>query len=167
MLKSFYPQYMYKSVTDIEENFFKKHNIKNVVLDIDNTLVPYTQAKPSKSALEFINRLKSEGIRVCLVSNNKKSRVEEFNEELNLEARYRAAKPLTGRLRSAMQSISAKPAETAIIGDQIFTDVYCGNRMKILTILVEPIENKESRFFKIKRHLEKKIIHKMEREKRS
>lgn len=161
MIKKLYPQFMYKSVADIEKDFFKKNNIKNVVLDIDNTLVPYTVAKPSKSALDFIDKLKAQNIKICLVSNNNKDRVRIFNEDLGLTVRHRAAKPLTMRLRSAMKEIGAKPSETAIIGDQIFTDVYCGNRMKIKTILVEPIENKENSFFKFKRKLEKKVIDRM------
>ncbi|MCX7714457.1 MAG: YqeG family HAD IIIA-type phosphatase [Clostridia bacterium] len=158
MLKRFYPAYIYKSVADIEDDFFKKHNIKNVLLDIDNTLVPYTLEKPNEFAISFINRLKKEGLNICLVSNNSKSRVTLFNSDLGLNVRYRASKPLTHAIRSAMKSMGAKPSETAIIGDQLFTDIYSGNRMKLTTVLVEPLEAKESRFFQLKRHMEKKIL---------
>lgn len=162
MIEKFYPQFRYNAVTDIEPDFFKKNNIKNVVLDIDNTLVPYTSAKPSASALSFIERLKNEKLRVCLVSNNNKKRVTVFNEELNLTAMHRALKPLVGKLKRALKELDANPEETAIIGDQLFTDVYCGNRMNMITVLVEPIECKENSFFRLKRKLEKKIIYKME-----
>lgn len=162
MIEKFYPQFRYNAVTDIESDFFKKNNIKNVVLDIDNTLVPYTSAKPSASALCFIERLKNEKLRVCLVSNNNKKRVTVFNEELNLTAMHRALKPLVGKLKRALKELDANPEETAIIGDQLFTDIYCGNRMNMITVLVEPIECKENTFFRLKRKLEKKIIYKME-----
>ncbi len=161
MIKKLYPKYMYNTVLDIEADFFSRNNIKNVILDIDNTLVPYTQKSPDKTAKKFINRLKSEGINICLVSNNTEERVNLFNKDLRLVTRHRAAKPLTFRLKSAMKEIGALPEESAIIGDQIFTDVLCGNSMKMTTVLVEPIEGKENMFFKFKRSLEKKIINHM------
>ena len=162
MLEKFYPQYRFNSIADIKIDFFKKHHIKNVILDIDNTLVPYTVAKPTDTAVNFINKLRAEGINVCLVSNNNRRRVETFNSDLKLHTRHRAAKPLTRRLRQALDAIHALPSNSAIIGDQLFTDVWCGNRMKMTTILVEPIENKENLFFKFKRNLEKKILKKLD-----
>lgn len=166
MLKRLYPRYMYNSVADIEADFFKRNNIKNVILDIDNTLVPYTVAKPDEHALTFIKRLQDEGLNICLVSNNNKKRVELFNSELGLTARHRASKPLTMRLRSALKELGATPDNSVIIGDQVFTDVFCGNRMKMATVLVEPIENKENRFFQFKRKLEKKVIARMNSQKK-
>jgi len=158
MIKKLYPKYMYNSVADIEADFFRKNNIKNVILDIDNTLVPYTVAKPDGRAESFIKRLQAEGLNVCLVSNNNKERVTIFNADLKLTARHRAAKPLTMGIRSAMKEIGAVPENSVIIGDQVFTDVLCGNCMKMTTVLVEPIENKENKFFQFKRRLEKKVI---------
>ena len=45
-----------------------------------------------------------------------------------------------------------------MIGDQIFTDVWGGNRFGIKTILVTPIEKRESILTKIKRPLEKVLL---------
>lgn len=81
-LEKFYPDYMYTSIWDIEEGFFKKNNIKYVVLDIDNTLVPYTTKKPTGSALGFLKRLERENIKFAFLSNNNKKRVKLFNKEI-------------------------------------------------------------------------------------
>jgi hypothetical protein len=36
--------------------------------------------------------------------------------------------------------MGATPQETAIVGDQIFTDVWGGNNAGVLTLLVKPIQ---------------------------
>ena len=165
MVKKLYPDYIFKSISDISEDFFKSNNIKNVILDIDNTLVPYTVALPDKKATVFFERLKKENIKVCLVSNNSKARVDRFNGQNGFFTVPRACKPLTGAIRKAMRSMGAKKEETALIGDQVFTDVWGGNRAGITTVLVDPIESKESRFFRFKRKWEKKVLDSMERNK--
>jgi hypothetical protein len=157
---------MFKSISDISGDFFKAHSIKYVILDIDNTLVPYTAPKPDSAAAAFFERLKNENIAVCLVSNNRKSRVSAFNEEYGFYALARACKPLTVAIRRAMKSIGAKKEQTALIGDQVFTDVLGGNLAGITTVLVDPIEIRESAFFRFKRKCEKKVLKSMERNKK-
>lgn len=165
MVKKLYPDYIFKSISDIDADFFKSHGIKNVILDIDNTLVPYTEAKPDKKAEAFFERLKNENIKVCLVSNNSKKRVNKFNEQRGFYSYPRACKPLTGAIRRAIRNMNAKKEETALIGDQVFTDVLGGNFANITTILVEPIESRETAFFRFKRKWEKKVLDSMERNK--
>lgn len=165
MLERFYPDYQYSDITQIKDEFFIEHNIKYVILDIDNTLVPYTVAKPSDTALAFIRRLQSLGIQVSLVSNNGKERVQIFNRELKLYTRHFALKPATHGLRAALRKMGANPQETAVIGDQVFTDIYGGNRLGATTILVEPLELKENRFFRWKRRMEQKVLERMGRKK--
>lgn len=165
MIKKLYPDYIFKSISDIDADFFKKNNIKNVILDIDNTLVPYTIPTPDTKASDFFVRLANENIKVCLVSNNNKMRVEKFNEIHNFDAFHRACKPLTGAIRRALRCMQAEKNETALIGDQVFTDVLGGNCAGITTVLVEPIEGKESAFFNFKRKWEKRVLAHMERNK--
>lgn len=167
MLKKLYPNYMFKSVLDIDADFFRKHGIKNVILDIDNTLVPYTVSTPDKNAADFFARLKKEHINVCLVSNNNRMRVLKFNENCGFCAYHRACKPLTATIRRAMRRIGAKKGETALIGDQVFTDVLGGNLVGVTTVLVEPIEDKESAFFAFKRKWEKKVLNRMKQAERN
>ena len=51
-----------------------------------------------------------------------------------------------------------------MIGDQIFTDVWGGNRIGVKTVLVTPINKKESVFTKVKRPFEKIILRKIKGE---
>lgn len=163
MVKKLYPDYVFKSISDIDADFFRKNNIKYVILDIDNTLVPYNVASPDERAEVFFERLKNENIKVCLVSNNSRSRVNKFNEQNGFFSVSRACKPFTGAIRKAMKNMDATSGQTALIGDQVFTDVWGGNRAGVTTILVDPIESSESAFFRFKRKWEKKVLDSMER----
>ena len=155
---------MYESVPDIEENFFGDNNIKFAVLDIDNTLVPYTVKTPTKPAMDFLRRLEAEGVKFCFLSNNKEGRVMLFNDNINAPYEANARKPLLSGLNKIMERIGAKKENTIIIGDQIFTDVWTGKRAGIKAILVKPIEDKETLFFKFKRALEKIVLDKYRKE---
>ena len=50
-----------------------------------------------------------------------------------------------------------KSNETAVVGDQIFTDIIGANRCKMFSILVEPIEEKDMLITIIKRPIENVI----------
>lgn len=157
-LERFYPDFMYDSVHDIESDFFKKNNIRYVILDIDNTLVPYTVKTPTDKALSFLKRLDDEGIKYCFLSNNNEKRVELFNRDIGAMFRSRAKKPLLFGLKKVMTCMDAKEENTLLVGDQIFTDVWTGKRAGIKSMLVKPIEDKETLFFKFKRALEKIVL---------
>lgn len=154
----FYPDYIYKSVQEIEDDFFSENGIKFAVLDIDNTLVPYTQKTPTKSALEFLQRLERLGVKYCFLSNNKDKRVIMFNESIGAPYLARAKKPLCAGVNKIMKIIGAKSENTVLIGDQVFTDVLTGKRAGTKTVLVDPIEDKETPFFRFKRRMEKIVL---------
>jgi HAD superfamily phosphatase (TIGR01668 family) len=55
----------------------------------------------------------------------------------------RAIKPRKSPFRRAMKMLGMTPGETAVVGDQIFTDILGGNRLGLYTILVVPMPGKE------------------------
>ncbi|MBO5060878.1 MAG: YqeG family HAD IIIA-type phosphatase [Clostridia bacterium] len=158
MFKRFYPDYKFNSVRDIDEDFFRKNNIKFALLDIDNTLVSYTVPKADEAAKGFLEMLDNAGIEYAFVSNNHKERVERFAKEFGAIYVHDAAKPLLFGIKRAMRALGAKRENTVLIGDQVFTDVYAGKRAGLLTVMVDPIEAKETPFFEIKRKLEKFVL---------
>ncbi len=158
-MNKFTPTYTFRSIDDIPEDFFRRNRIKYVVSDIDNTLVADNDPNPDKTALKFLARLEREGIKVGFLSNNSQKRVEVFSRGMSVPRYHRAAKPFAGRLKKLMAQMGAEKSSTVIIGDQLFTDVLCGNRAGIRTVLVTPINAaKENLFFKVKRYLEKKLM---------
>lgn len=166
MLERFYPDYTYQAVGDIAAGFFAEHGIRYAILDIDNTLVPYTEPEPTPAALAFLERLKREGVQYCFVSNNHGRRVARFNKTIGAWYCARAKKPLKAGIFKALAQFGAQPQETALIGDQLFTDVWGGRRAGLTTILVEPIEEKETLFFRFKRRMERLVLKRYERMKK-
>lgn len=131
--------------------------IRGIIFDIDNTLESHRVPEPSEKAAAFLAHVKDAGFSLCLISNGKEERVERFNRRLSLPAIARAGKPRKKNLRRALSLLNTSASETALVGDQIFTDVCGGNRMGFYTVLVTPIEEIENSFFYIKRFLERRI----------
>ena len=161
MNKYFVPDVTVDSIDDLSGAFFKEKGIKAVFLDIDNTLVTPKTRKPDERANKFLNSLKEAGISVCLVSNNKKERVDEFNEGGYLSI-HRAGKPFTYSYRRMLKRLKIDKNEAAAVGDQFYSDIYAGRRLGVLTVYVKPIEiGNEGPFMHLKRKLEKRIIKKL------
>ncbi len=158
MLEKFFPKIYVPSVYKIPWDELVSKNIKGLIFDIDNTLAPYDVEKGDNMLIELFQKLKQMGFGICLVSNNSEQRVIKFNENLKVHGIHRAQKPFTRNLFKAMKMMGTTPETTAIIGDQVFTDVFGGNRAKLLTILVVPISEKDEWITKIKRGLERKVL---------
>jgi HAD superfamily phosphatase (TIGR01668 family) len=105
-----------------------------------------------------MKKLQEKGFKICFVSNNKKSRVDLFNRRFGFPAFAEAGKPLRKNMMKALEIMGLQCSQTAVIGDQLFTDVCAGKRINALSLLVEPIEPVETLFFKFKRALEKPFI---------
>ncbi len=166
MLKRLYPKQHYKSVFEIDYDRLLARGIKGLMFDIDNTLVAFDQMEATQEIEELFCKLKNMGFKLSLVSNNSKKRVAAFNEALKVIAIPKASKPRRKNLFKAMRLMGTDIYESAFIGDQIFTDVWAGNRIGVYTILVTPIQNKEQWITKIKRNVEAFVINKYKKERR-
>lgn len=160
----FFPDIMLHCVGEINVKGLSERGVKFALIDIDNTLVPYTCPEPTEEALGFLKKLTDNNIVYSFVSNNSESRVGKFNENIGASFYARAKKPLLYGVNRAMIKLGATKDNTILIGDQIFTDVMAGKRAGLYTILVEPIIECETLFFKFKRFFEKKIIKKYQEE---
>ncbi len=155
---SFVPDLMFDSVFEITPDILKQHQIRAVVLDIDNTLVTYGVAEPTDEVIAWIDTLKSAGLLVAIASNNHEPRVALFNKKLGVFTTWESKKPFSRSVKAASAHFEVKTEEIAVIGDQIFTDVWCARNAGSLAILVKPIPYPENLFFKCKRILEKPFI---------
>lgn len=158
MFEKFYPKVILDKVQDISIEKLDKNNIKGLILDIDNTLVPEHMKEADENAVKWIERIKGAGFKLCIVSNASKKRVIKFNERLQLYAIHRALKPGTKAFEKAGRLMDFKNENIAVVGDQIFTDIYGGNRVNMFTILVTPIHKRESFFVMMKRLPEKLVL---------
>ncbi len=153
----FTPTYCMKKVTDVTEEFLNKNGFKGIILDIDDTLTPNGHPEPDKEVSVWINQLKSVDIKIILVSNNFKSRVDEFASKLNVLGISMGFKPFPKGIIKAIKILKISPEQVLMIGDQVFTDIVGANLLKIKSILVEPMSPSKTLLLKIKRFFEKPV----------
>ncbi len=158
MFEKFFPNEYVDSIYLVNYDKLFNMGIRSIIFDIDNTLVPYYIERAPKHIRDFFEKLKRIGFRICLLSNNNEIRVQKFKRDMDIFSVSMAGKPSLRAMNKAMKVMNASVDSTCIIGDQIFTDIVCGNRKKIYTILVKPIVNKDEITVRIKRGFEKIII---------
>ena len=148
------PDYMFATYRDVTPEFLKGIGIRAMLIDIDNTLAPYEQPLPDENIKNWFKSLSDNGIKCALVSNNDWDRVNLFNEQLGLVALAKSGKPFSKNLYKAMELLGSDISSTAMLGDQLLTDASAGNNIKLKTIIVPPIKDKNNFFFRTKRRIE-------------
>ena len=152
------PDYFFNSYKEITPEFLKELGIEALLIDIDNTLAPYEQDLPDEGIVAWFDSLRSSGIKSALISNNHPPRVELFNSVLSLPAYPDSGKPCSRTLLEAMTQMGSTPQNTAGIGDQLLTDTLAVHRLDMISIIVPPIKDKRSLFFRFKRILERPFM---------
>ena len=143
---------------DLRADFFKERGIRVLLLDIDNTLAPYEQPEPDEQICAWLAELAEAGVQTAFLSNNHGPRVELFNKTLERPCRYNAHKPLARRGKELMRSLGGDESCTAMMGDQVFTDVLVARAMGVRAILVPPIKDKTDALTRFKRFLERGVL---------
>ena len=160
MLDFLSPNYYFNRFSDVTPDFLKKVGIKTLLLDVDNTLAPYEQAEPDEEIMSWLNSLSQNGISYAFVSNNSSDdRIKLFNKSIGAIAYARSGKPFAKKtINKVLTALGADRESAAFMGDQIYTDVCAGKFNGMRAILVPPIKDKTSLFFKTKRLLEKPVL---------
>ena len=119
----------------------ERRGIKLLLADLDNTLVPYGVPLPDERLKAWRDDLNAHGVTLFILSNNRhENRPRMFAEGLDVPFIGHAGKPKTPSFLRAMEQMGVTREQTAIVGDQVFTDVLGGNRAGISAILVRPIQ---------------------------
>ena len=150
----------FRRTVDITPAFLKKHGIKGLILDVDNTLTTHDNPVPADGIVEWLDSMKANGIKLMIVSNNDAERVRLFADPLGLDFVSKSGKPLKRGYTAAMQKMRLTEKETAAVGDQLFTDVWGAKVAKITMLYVKPIELEPMKkvFIRFKRILEKPFL---------
>lgn len=140
MAFSFKADLVCDSIYDIDLSALRAAGICLLLADLDNTLVPYGVPLPTDEVRAWNERLKEAGVTLFVLSNNRHAdRPRIFSDGLGVPFIGHAGKPKTGGFFKAMEQMGVTAEQTAIVGDQIFTDTLGGNRAGVTTILVKPI----------------------------
>lgn len=152
------PDIKLKRVTDISLSILEKNNIDTLILDVDNTLSTHHGDILTDGLTEWIDLMQKNGIKLVVLSNSKEKRVKPFAEKIGLDYKSLGLKPLPFGYFSAIKIAGSKRKNTAIVGDQIFTDVLGGNTVGVKTILLTPIKPEDGLSFKLRRKIEKLLF---------
>lgn len=160
-MRRFVPDEVLPSVLDIDLAELKRRQIRGLLIDIDNTIVRWGEWQMEPAFAQWIQEARKSGFKICLLSNAMPHRVNSFARELNVPGVSKAMKPLGRAFRRALQVVGLTAREVAVIGDQLFTDVYGGNRLGLYTILVSPLSTRELRTTRFMRRLERRFFRSM------
>jgi HAD superfamily phosphatase (TIGR01668 family) len=159
MLRILTPHFRVRRVWELTPERLDQWGLCGLLLDVDCTLARYHREAPLPEAAVWLEQIRRAGIGICLISNGLGGRIRKFAEQLCLPCVSRAMKPLPWGVRKAAKMIHFPPAQTAMVGDQIFADVMAGRLAGIRTILVEPIHPEEEHWFtRLKRPAERVIL---------
>ncbi|MBP2645406.1 MAG: superfamily [Firmicutes bacterium] len=152
------PEFIVESLFSIDFEQLKKREIKGIIFDLDNTIIPWDSLEMCPDICTWLERVREYGFKVSIVSNNWHERVKKIAFRLNLPYVARAYKPASYGFRKALAQMGLSAEETAIVGDQLFTDVLGGNRIGLCTIWVKPLTDKEFIGTRLQRYMERWVV---------
>lgn len=162
MLKLLTPNQRLESIYSIDPDRLRALGIRGLITDMDNTLVPWSDRRVYPELKRWLAGLRSRGFKLFIISNNSRERGGRLARELDIPAIWYAVKPRRSAFRRALQEMGLQPGEVAVVGDQVFTDVFGGNRLGLYTILVQPLSEKEFFWTRLMRQLERRVLDRLD-----
>ncbi len=138
---SLLPTMIVRSVTQLTPEFLTGKGIRLLMLDFDNTIVPYTTDTPTEEMAAWLESMKASSIQLCVVSNSKRDRVKIFCQKLGIPCITHAKKPFSKGIRECLEKFGIPAGNCALAGDQIYTDTLGANGCGVQSILVKAIHN--------------------------
>ena len=155
------PKIKLEKVTDISIEILNKYGIKALILDVDNTLSTHHGQVLTDGLTEWLELMRQNGIKMTVLSNSNSKRLTPFAQKIGLDFISLGLKPLPFGYWRALKRLGTNKKETAIVGDQLFTDVIGGNVVGVVSVLLTPIKPESSLRFRMKRRVERFLIKKL------
>jgi HAD superfamily phosphatase (TIGR01668 family) len=143
LIKMLEPARRAEGLSALDLNTLWEEGFKGILIDLDNTIVPWRQSHIPEETRVFFEEAKAVGFQVCLFTNAGSLRAARISQALGIRCLAKARKPFGFHFRSIMREMRLDAAETLMIGDQIFTDMLGGNRAGCHTILLPPLYTEE------------------------
>lgn len=160
------PRRRLSNLSDLTVDWIREQGCNAVVLDADYTLCAYGSPHPDPGVREWLEVLKTSGIPVAIASNNTKRRLMPLAETLHIPYVSGSMKPFSRGLKKACQILGYAPSEVLMVGDQLFTDVLGGNRLGMVTVLLDPVIGEDNPIARLRYRIEQIVLRRMERRKR-
>jgi len=162
MFRFLVPHLRIASVCDLSLDRLRELQLESLLLDVDCTLKRYRNAHVLPEVEKWLEKLRSGGIGLCLVSNGRGRRIARLAEQLDLPFVANALKPFPFGLRRAVRQMNFQRSRTAMVGDQLFADVIAGRLAGLTSILVQAIHPEEEPWFtRLKRPAERLLLRRL------
>ena len=160
---SLLPKLISPSLTHLTPELLREKGVRLLMLDFDNTIVPYTTSVPTPEMAAWLKAMgQVPDLSVCVVSNSRKDRVRVFCAEYGLDCITHAKKPFSRGIRQCLDRYGIPAAECALVGDQIYTDTLGATSCGVQAILVDAICN-HNVWLKLRHVAELPFIHAAEK----
>ena len=136
-----FPKLITEELTDLTPELLREYGIELLMLDFDNTIVPYTTDVPQPLMEQWLMDMAECDIPICVVSNSRNERVVRFCRHYGIDCITHAKKPFTRGIRECLNKYGVEASHAALVGDQIFTDTFGANNAGVMPILVRAIDN--------------------------
>lgn len=159
----FKPTVLLDSIFDIDADFIKRHHLKALLLDVDNTLAIYQTREPVPGVMKWIETMRALGVDLHILSNAKPKRLTAFANQVHLPYFYMSLKPLPFKISKAVKKLGVEKQNVALVGDQLFTDILGGNLAGVQTVWVQYMQLEDGWTFQCKRRIETRFRKKYRR----
>jgi len=157
-LSLFWPDVRVERISDVTPAFLAARGVRGLILDLDNTLVPYGLMDEIPALVGWARGIAASGVQARLVSNAMPERVRVWSDRLDIPGVGVAGKPFPSGFRRAMRDMQLSPREVAVVGDQVFTDVLGGKLSGAFTVLVQPLSQNALPHTRVARALERIVL---------
>jgi uncharacterized protein len=151
----FTPDIFVPGVLDIDLDALRARGVDTLLMDLDNTLLPRDSSIVPAEIVDWSQGLAEKGFTVCFVSNNWHGRVHEVAGDFGFPIVAKAVKPLPFAFLRAVKLVGSTRKRSAVVGDQMFTDVLGGNFLGMTTVMVLPLSESDLPHTLMLRHLER------------
>ena len=146
-IENYMPDFAVEAVYDLTVPSLQAQGIKAVLVDLDNTLIAWNNPDGTPEMKQWLHDLRDAGIRIIVVSNNTKKRVQRAVEKFGIDR--------------AMKEFHYEKSEVVMVGDQLMTDIRAADRAGIRSILVKPLVQHDSIKTQVNRARERRVMRKI------
>lgn len=157
------PNSYVKSVYEIDYKELYRKGYRNIIFDIDNTILPVNDTNVPEKLVKLFKSIKKIGFEVCVVSNNQLARVLTPAKKLETSYLENASKPNPTAFDKALNILKGTIEDTIMVGDQMLSDIKGANEYGLYTILVDPLEDKYDIKTGTSRFLQNRMIKKLQK----
>ncbi len=152
------PDVVVEAVPEVTPELLERHSVRAVMVDLDDTLVASGADLLNPRFRAWVGALKEAGIPLLILSNGKRVRVSRWAAELGVTGLSLVGKPFTPAFKRGLRLLGSKPNETAMVGDQLFTDVLGANVIGMVSVLVTPLSKGGLPHTRVARRLERFVL---------